>query len=149
MGLCNSPDIFQAKMSELMTGLEFSRAYIDNLLCITQGFFDGHLDHLEQVLSRLLTAGLKVNASKSKIARHELEYLGYWITQKGIKPLNKKVESISNLATPKTRTELRRFIGCINYYRDLWPKRSETMVPLTALTSINVSPRKFKTTHQF
>jgi hypothetical protein len=32
MGLCNSPDIFQEKMSDLMQGLEFTRAYIDNLL---------------------------------------------------------------------------------------------------------------------
>jgi hypothetical protein len=32
MGLCNSPDIFQEKMSELMQGLEFARAYIDALL---------------------------------------------------------------------------------------------------------------------
>jgi len=31
MGLCNSPDIFQEKMSELMYGLEFARAYLDDL----------------------------------------------------------------------------------------------------------------------
>ena len=36
MGLCNSPDIFQEKMSELMTGLEPVRAYIDDLLCVTK-----------------------------------------------------------------------------------------------------------------
>ena len=35
MGLCNSPDIFQEKMSELMTGLEFARAYLDDLLIVT------------------------------------------------------------------------------------------------------------------
>ena len=118
-----------------MSGLEFARAYIDDLLTISRGSFDEHLEHLEQVLSRLAEAGLKVNASKSKIARTELEYLGYWITRNGIKPLNKKVEAINNLAPPKTRKELRSFIGLINYYRDLWPKRSETLAPLTALTS--------------
>ena len=53
MGLCNSPDIFQEKMSELMVGLEFARAYIDDLLVVTKGSFDTHLDHLEQVLTRL------------------------------------------------------------------------------------------------
>jgi hypothetical protein len=39
MGLCNSPDIFQEKMSELMEGLEFARAYVDNLLIIWTGDF--------------------------------------------------------------------------------------------------------------
>src|SRR5687767_11045789 len=65
MGLCNSPDIFQEKMSELMTGLEFARAYFDNLLFITKGIFNEHLVQLEEALTRLSEAGLKTNASKS------------------------------------------------------------------------------------
>eukprot|EP00804_Cyclotella_cryptica_P010696 CCRYP_005492-RA/>CCRYP_005492-RA protein AED:0.44 eAED:0.44 QI:5/-1/0/1/-1/0/1/0/82 len=35
MGIAGSPDIFQSKMTELMATLEFVRAYIDDLLCIT------------------------------------------------------------------------------------------------------------------
>jgi hypothetical protein len=34
MGLCNSPDISR-KISELMLGLQFVRAYIDNILVLT------------------------------------------------------------------------------------------------------------------
>jgi hypothetical protein len=49
MGLCNSPDIFQEKMSNLMTGLEFARAYIDDLLVISNTDFATHVDHLDQV----------------------------------------------------------------------------------------------------
>src|SRR5687768_8092590 len=75
MGLCNSPDIFQEKMSELMAGLEFARAYLDNLLIITKGDFNEHLIHLEAAFIRLSEAGLKINASKSSLCRSELEYL--------------------------------------------------------------------------
>ena len=99
MGLCNSPDIFQEKMTDLMQGLEFARAYIDDLLVLTTGKLEEHLSHLEQVLTRLSKAGLKVNAVKSFFGRTELEYLGYWITQNGVKPLNKKVEAITNLSS--------------------------------------------------
>jgi hypothetical protein len=137
MGLYNSPDIFQEKMSELMTGLEFARAYIDDLLVLTNDSFEKHLEHLEIVLSCLNEAGLKVNATKSFFGRTELEYLGYWITQKGVKPLSKKVEAITNLAPPTNRKGVRRFIGLVNYYRDMWGKRSEILAPLTALTSVN------------
>ena len=35
MGLSNSPDIFQEKMNELFSGLEYVRAYIDDLLILT------------------------------------------------------------------------------------------------------------------
>ena len=48
MGLCNSPDIFQEKMSELMFGLEFARAYIDDLLVVSKYSFENHLEHLEE-----------------------------------------------------------------------------------------------------
>ena len=65
MGLCNSPDIFQEKMTSLMAGLEFVRAYIDDLLCITKSDWDNHLTKLEEVFKRLQKAGLKVNADKS------------------------------------------------------------------------------------
>ena len=125
-------------MSELMVGLEFARAYIDDLLVLSTGSFDEHLANLEEVLTRLNAAGLKVNATKSFFARTELEYLGYWITQDGVKPLSKKVEAITNLAPPTNRKGVRRFIGLVNYYRDMWGKRSEILAPLTALTSVKV-----------
>ncbi len=35
MGIAGSPDIFQGKMSELMESLEYVRAYLDDLLCIS------------------------------------------------------------------------------------------------------------------
>ena len=59
MGLCNSPDIFQEKMSNLMMDLEYVRAYIDDLLVTTKGSFEDHLQKLERVLNRLEDAGLK------------------------------------------------------------------------------------------
>ena len=100
MGLCNSPDIFQEKMSELMVGLEFARAYLDDLLLISKGDLEAHLDQLEQALTRLSEADLKINATKSSFCQAELEYLGYWITQSGIRPVTKKVEAIQKLKVP-------------------------------------------------
>ena len=119
MGLCNSPDIFQEKMSTLMYDLEYVRAYIDDLLIITKSSWSDHLTKLDEVLQRLKDAGLKINANKSFFGRHELEYLGYWITRHGVQPIPKKVEAIQNIKYPKTRRELRKFIGMINFYRDM------------------------------
>ena len=135
MGLCNSPDIFQEKMGDLMSDLEYVRTYIDDLLIITNGNWTDHLDKLEQVLIRLQKAGLKVNAKKSFFGKPELEYLGYWITRKGIQPLPKKVQAITNIKTPTTTKEVRSFVGMINYYRDMWIRRSEILAPLTKLCS--------------
>ncbi len=71
-----SPDIFQEKMSDLMAGLEFVHAYLDDLLIICNSTFEDHLCQLEIVLQRLRRAGLKVNAEKSSFFAPEIEYLG-------------------------------------------------------------------------
>ena len=139
MGLSISPDVFQEKMSELMAGLDFARAYLDDLLIIsTEKGLDKHLEKLDLVLTRLQQSGLKINAVKSFFARTELEYLGYNISREGLRPSQKKVEAILQIDTPKTRKQLRRFIGMVNYYRDMWPLRSHCLAPLSSLTSAKV-----------
>lgn len=147
MGLCNSPDIFQEKMSNLMSDLEYVRAYIDDLLILTKGTFEDHLQKLSLVLNRLQKAGLKVNAKKSFFAQEELEYLGYWITRNGIQPSQSKVAALQQIAPPKSKKELRRFIGMVNYYRDMWIRRSDVLAPLAALTS-KTAKWEWKEPHQ-
>ena len=136
MGLCNSPDIFQEKVSELMMGLDFVRAYLDDVLTITSSTFTDHLEKLELVLQRIYKAGLKVHARKSFFVRGKLEYLGYWITRKGIQPLPDKVQAMMKVAAPTTRKELRSFIGLVNYYCDMWQKLSHLLAPLATLTHL-------------
>lgn len=51
MGLCNSPDIFQERMYELFSDLEYVRAYIDDLLVTSCSTFEEHLQKLDEVFS--------------------------------------------------------------------------------------------------
>ena len=133
MGIAGSPDIFQAKMSALMVALEFVRAYLDDLLCITKANLEDHLDKLKMVLTRLREAGLRINARKSSFCTFETEYLGYTLTRTGIKPQQKKVQAILAISSPKNVKDLRKFLGMVQYYRDLWARRSEVLAPLTSL----------------
>ena len=134
MGLCNGPDVFQEKMSTLFADLEYVRTYIDDLLVITKGDLNDHLEKLDIVLNKLKQAGLKINANKSFFCQHELEYLGYWLTCDSIKPLPNKVRAIEAISTPTNKKELRSFIGMVNYYRNSWFRRSDLLAPLTKLT---------------
>ena len=90
-------------MNELFVGLDNVRAYIDDLLILSNSSWENHLNDLDKVFKRLKNAGLKVNAKKSFFGRPELEYLGFWITRKGIMPLPKQVQAIQKLALPKTK----------------------------------------------
>jgi hypothetical protein len=95
------------------------------------------------LLTRLCDAGLKVNVAKSLFCAHEIEYLGYILTREGIKPQPKKVQAILALSLPNNVKELRHFLGMVQYYRDMWARRSEMMAPLTDLVG---ECRKTKTT---
>ena len=125
-------------MSEVFVGLDKVCVFIDEILCVTKGSWTEHLTFLEEMFSLLQNSGLKINASKLCLGAQKFEYLGYHVTRGGVMPIPKKVEAIQALAVPKTRRKLCQFIGMINFYRDMWQKRSELLVPLTDLTSKNV-----------
>jgi hypothetical protein len=133
MGIAGSPDIFQGKMSELMEYLEYVRAYLDDLLCISKLSLEDHLEKLEEVLRQLCDAGLKVNAAKSTFCALEIEYLGYVLTRDGIEPQSNKVQAILAIKLPTGVRQLRHFLGMVQYYCDLWARWSNMLAPLTSL----------------
>jgi hypothetical protein len=133
MGIAGSPEIFQGKMLELMESLEYVRAYLDDLLCISKLSLEDNQEKLEEVLRRLCDAGLKVNADKPTFCSLVIEYLGYILTRDGSKPQCKKVQTILTIKPPTGVKELQHFLGMVQYYRDLWARRSKMLNPLTSL----------------
>jgi putative transposase len=100
--------------------------------------FKEHLQWLELIFSWLSEAALKINANKSHFAVSEIEYLAYWNTRDGIQPVPKKDEAIQCIASLTTWKQVWSFIGLINYYWDMWPRRYPNPSSLTHLTSKDV-----------
>ena len=90
MGLCNSPDIFQEKMSELFIGLDTVRVYIDDLFHVTKGSWTEHLSILKEMYTRLQKAGIKIKDSKSFFRALKFDYLAYHVTREGLCPYLRK-----------------------------------------------------------
>ena len=119
MGVVCAPDIFQSKINELLGDIEAVRAYINDILMVTKGSFKDHMQMLDKVLTRCKMVNLKVNASKFYLGLSEVEYLGYIISSEGIKPQQKKIEAILNIATPETTSDVCRLVGMVQYYQDM------------------------------
>ena len=122
MGVCCALDIFQSIMNNLLGDLNYVLVYIDDILirsddCDTD---DDHLEKLSTVLSHLEKVGFAVNLRKSFFMQDKIEYLGYNLTPQGIAPQPKKVEAIQRMLPPTNKHQLRRFLGMVNYYRDMW-----------------------------
>ena len=65
----------------------------------------------------------------------ELEYLGYLLMDKGLKPQPKKVEAMKQIKPPKNPKPHKQFLGMINFYRDIWKKCSHILSPLSKLSN--------------
>jgi hypothetical protein len=103
MGIKIAQEVFQIVMSKLVQDMEYVKTYLDDLFILRHRSFKDHVLTLEMVLSRLSTATMRVNISKSKLFAEQIEYLGYWITRKSIQTISNKVEAILNIQAPKTR----------------------------------------------
>ncbi|KAE8966187.1 hypothetical protein PR002_g28443 [Phytophthora rubi] len=134
MGVSTAPDEFQACMDEELGDLDYVRVYLDDIL-VTSNSFEEHMQHLEEVFRRLRNVGLTLHRKKSKICASVVEYLGYQLSADGISALPNKVTAILAIAPPRNRREVRRFVGMVNFYSDMLPRRASLLAPLTRLTS--------------
>ena len=134
MGVSESPDIAQEFMENLLRDLlEEIVVYIDDIL-VTNHDWKSHLILLDKVLVKLEDAGFLVDPRKCEWAVQEMDFLGHWMTPSRIKPRKKKVDAIICMERLQNRTQLRSFLGMVNYYHDMWPQQTHILVPLSELT---------------
>ncbi|KAK3880443.1 hypothetical protein Pcinc_015045 [Petrolisthes cinctipes] len=109
-GLRNAAQTFQRFIDEVLRGLPYCFAYIDDLL-IASPDEASHKQHLRQVLQRLQDYGIQINTDKSELGVTSLEFLGHTVSPAGIAPLPSKCESIQQFPRPSTQRQLKEFLG--------------------------------------
>jgi hypothetical protein len=129
MELKCSPDIAQAAMENVLSDIKDADIYIDDVGTFSSNW-DHHVNLLATILWRLRENGFTINPLKCTWAIKETDWLGYWFTPRGLKPWKKKIDAILYMDHPCNATELRMFIGCVNYYCDMWPSRAHILRPL-------------------
>lgn len=131
-GVASAPSIFQSVMDQILQGQEGVTCFLDDIL-ITASTKEVHLKRLRAVLSRLEHYGVRAKLSKCRFLQKSVEYLGHRIDQEGLHPTQEKVEAIVGAPKPSNLTELRSFLGLLNYYGRFLKNLSSVLQPLHAL----------------
>ncbi|XP_059225766.1 uncharacterized protein LOC131997911 [Stomoxys calcitrans] len=118
-GLCNAAQSFQRFIHEVIQGLDFCYAYIDDIL-IASNNKEEHLEHLRKLFSRFREFGVTINYFKSVLGVAEAEFLGYVVNSDGIKPLPSRVEAIKGYKLPETEKERRSTSTVKTSYNLFW-----------------------------
>ena len=135
MGLSVSPGLFQSVMMRVFSEDVFRGiiVYVDDILIYTRTK-EEHYKLIAKAFSKLRAAGVKLHPEKSSFGKSTVEYLGYEIGSFGYRPLKSKVDAILAMARPKTKTELKSFIGSVTFYTQSLPLLQYTLAPLHSIS---------------
>lgn len=106
--------------------------YIDDIIIFGKTL-DEHLKNLKIVLETLRKANFKIQPDKCEFLKTEVEFLGFIVSEGGLKPNMNKVECIRKYPEPKNLKDLRAFLGLSGYYRRFVKDYAKIAKPLTKL----------------
>lgn len=138
-GLRTAPPKFQRYINQIFD--EFVRAgdmsIYDDIMIATETV-SRHLEILEQVFRTLSENLLELRIDKCYFFQTEVEYLGYLVSEKGIKP-QRGTEAVEKFPIPRSIRDVRSFIGLCSHFRKFIEHFASIAKPLYDLTKANAT----------
>ena len=133
-GLRNAAQTFQRFIDQVLHGLHFSFAYIDDVLLASKTPAE-HQQHLRTVLERFQEHGIVINPAKCEFGVPELSFLGFQVDKHGIRPLEERVSALQDFPQPTSQRQLKEFLGLANFYRWFIAHCADVLKPLYKMLS--------------
>ena len=137
-GVKSAPGAFQKVVDNMLSDLEGAQSFLDDILVFGRTRIE-HDRNLEQTLTKIQEYGFKLKAEKCKFRMTQVKYLGHIISGKGVSTDPEKVAAIAKMPVPKNISELRSFLGAVNYYARFIREMHTLRKPLDELLKQNVS----------
>ena len=142
-GLARNPAGYSRGMMFALKGLDHvkldtgqatggAKSWIDDI-AMHSNSFEGFADLFERVLIRLAAAGMSLKASKCLLLKPRLEVLGFYVTPKGLTIQDEKLEAAIFKTPPSSVSEIRQFLGAVQFYRRFVPRIALLAAPMNAL----------------
>ena len=138
-GPTNAPPYFQKVMNDVFDDMPYVMVYMDDITIASKDAKE-HQQHLKSVFERLQKYGIKIRPDKCSFADKSIEYLGFIVDGNGFHITSRYKSKIDNIPIPKTKKQLQRFIGLVQYLHKFIPALQLQLAPFHALIHKN---RKF------
>jgi hypothetical protein len=134
-GLTNAPATFQELINDTLQEYldDFATAYLDDVLIFSK-IYEEHMEYIRKVLHKLKEKDLPVKLSKCEFHKQSIHFLGYVVSNKGIRVDPDKIALIRDWPEPTNVTEVQAFVRLLNYYRKFIEGFSKIAALLTNLT---------------
>jgi hypothetical protein len=131
LGLKNAPSEFQNIMNTIFNKYsDFTIVYLDDILVFSESI-NQHFHHMELFYQIIKNNGLVLSERKLKIFQSKIRFLGFDIAQGMYTPISRSLEFVSKFPNElKDKTQLQRFLGCVNYVSDFIPNLRTICIPL-------------------
>ena len=137
-GLKNAPAVFQRTMEHVLRSCyKWAAPYMDDVLVFSESVGE-HAVEMRKVLSELEKQGLTVKLSKCAFGQKKVEYLGHLIGGGVLAVPSHRATAMANFIRPRTKKQLRSFLGAASYYRKFvagFARFSSALSPATSLTA--------------
>ncbi len=128
-GLNVSQDIFQMKIDQTYEGCTNVLGIADDINVHSKGDIQHNLN-LHAAMERTRQSNLTLNYDKIELKKSSIKFFGNIYTKDGVKPDPDKVKAINELRPPESKSELKTFLGMVNYLQQYIPKLSSHTAPL-------------------
>ena len=116
--------------------------YVDDIMTHTLTW-EGHLAALRDLFSRVSSAELTIKPSKCMIGFHEIDFVWHLVGKGKLEMDEEKIVKIRNAPQPKTKKQVRSFLGLTGFYRRFIPGYARIASPLTDLTKKDYQTMSF------
>ena len=97
------PTEIERRFDKFLDGLSNKYSVVNDILIVTEGTkkINDHWAKIRNVLERLNSLNIHLKLKKCVFAEREAKWLGFYLLQTGIKPLNNKVQGFTDPLKPK------------------------------------------------